>query len=58
MPVGNGARPVDGRRRPELVHMTRPVFHRPVHIVCTLGGDGGHARARTLIRLVSSEIWL
>jgi hypothetical protein len=53
--VREPGRQVDNRVSAAVVHMGAPVLHRPTHIMCK---HSDHVRARTLMRLVSSVIWL
>jgi hypothetical protein len=41
-----------------VVHMAEAVFHKSAHTLWKQRGEGFHVRARSLIRLVSSLIWL
>jgi hypothetical protein len=54
--VHGPGRHVDNGPTTGTVHTAVAVFHSAAHNVCTDGVD--HVRARTLMRLVSSVIWL
>jgi hypothetical protein len=41
-----------------VIHMLDGVFHKHAHTLWKQCGAGVHVRARSLIRLVSSLIWL
>ena len=61
---------MDGQWRARDVHVSSTVVHSPTHITWTAAVTGtaaggasgeavaGHVRARSLMRLVSSVIWL
>jgi hypothetical protein len=53
--VRDAAGQVDNELSTDVVHIGTQIFHRAAHIVCR---NNGHVRARTLMRLVSSVIWL